>query len=93
MIKQHGTAVRITVRAQPRASRTEVTGELGGAVRIRVAAPPVDNAANVELVRFLARTLGVGLASVRLVTGGSGRNKIVEVDGVTAADVRRALLG
>ena len=93
MIRQHGSGVRVTVRAQPRAARTEVTGEHGDAIRIRIAAPPVDGAANRELLSFIARRVGVAPSALRLIGGGSGRNKVVEIDDVVAADVRRALLG
>jgi uncharacterized protein (TIGR00251 family) len=93
MIRQHGSAVRITIRAQPRAARTEIVGEHGNALRIRIAAPPVDGAANRELLHFIARRVGVAHGAVRLAGGGGGRNKIVEIDDVDAADVRRALLG
>jgi hypothetical protein len=93
IIRQHGTAVRVTVRAQPRASRTEVVGEHGDAIRIRIAAPPVDGAANRELLQFIARRVGVPPSAVRLTGGGGGRNKIVEIADVVAAAVRRALLG
>jgi uncharacterized protein (TIGR00251 family) len=93
MIRQQGSAVRITVCAQPRASRTEVIGPHGDAIRIRIAAPPVEGAANRELLQFVARTVGVARSAVRLAGGGSGRNKIIEIDDVAAEDVRRALLG
>ena len=83
-IEQRGGAVRVAVRAQPRASRNEIVGEHGGA-------PPVEGAANEELVRFLARTLSVPASAVRIVAGERGRNKIVEVDGLDAESVRRAL--
>jgi hypothetical protein len=83
--------VRIPVRAQPRASRSEIIGEHDGAVKIRIAAPPVDGAANHELIRFLARTLGVPQSSLEITSGSSGKTKLVEVSGVTLADVRRAL--
>ncbi|HEX7119778.1 MAG TPA: DUF167 domain-containing protein [Longimicrobiales bacterium] len=84
-------AVRIPVRAQPRASRSELAGEYDGALKVRLAAPPVEGAANAELVRLLAKTLGVPKSSVRVVSGESGRNKVVEVDGVGIDDVARAL--
>jgi uncharacterized protein (TIGR00251 family) len=87
------TGVLIRVRVQPRASRTEAAGEHGDAIRIRVAAPPVDGEANSELVRFLARTLGVARDAIRIRSGSAGRSKLIEVDGVTAASVRAALLG
>jgi uncharacterized protein len=74
--------VRIRVRVQPRASRTEIVGEHDGALRIRVAAPPVEGEANAELVRFLAKRLGVVKSRVRIVAGETGRSKTVEVDGV-----------
>jgi uncharacterized protein len=93
MIRQYGTGVRITVRAQPRAARTEIAGDYGDALRVRIAAPPVDDAANRELLHFIARRVGVARSAVRLAGGGSGRDKIVEIDDVDAADVRRALLG
>jgi uncharacterized protein (TIGR00251 family) len=85
--------VRLRVRAQPRASRTEIAGEHGGALKIRVAAPPVDGDANRELVRFLARTVGVPASAVRVVSGASGRNKMIEIEGVDIVAVARALAG
>ncbi len=77
-------AVRFRVRVTPRASRTAIAGLHGDALRIRVAAPPVDGKANAELVRFLARTLGVARAAVALVRGETGRTKTVEVAGDAA---------
>ncbi len=91
--EQRGDAVRIPVRAQPRASRSELAGEYDGALKVRLAAPPVEGAANEELVRFLARLLGVPKSAVRVVSGDTGRNKMVEVDGVAVDDVARALGG
>jgi uncharacterized protein (TIGR00251 family) len=91
--EQRGDAVRIPVRAQPRASRSELAGEYEGALKVRLAAPPVEGAANEELVRFLARILGVPKSAVRVVSGESGRNKMVEVEGVAVDDVARVLGG
>lgn len=90
-LEERGGAVRIPVRAQPRASRSELVGEYDGALKVRLAAPPVEGAANAELVRFLARRLGVPRSAVRVVAGETGRNKLVEVDGVSLADVAQAL--
>jgi len=90
-IEERGGTIRFAVRAQPRASRSEVVGEHGGALKVRLAAPPVDGEANDELVRCLARWLDVPRGAVRLVAGATGRNKVVEVEGVGAAEVRRAL--
>lgn len=58
------------VQVVPRASRSEIVGEHNGALRVRIAAPPVDGAANEELVRMLARAFKVSRRAVRI-TGGS----------------------
>lgn len=72
------------MRVQPRASRNEITGVYGTALKIRLQAPPVDGAANDALVSYLADLLGVSRRSVRIVFGESSRNKTVEVAGVSA---------
>jgi hypothetical protein len=74
-------AVRFPVRATPRAGRTEIAGLHAGALRVRLAAPPVDGKANAALVRCLARALGVPRSAVSVVRGGSSRDKTVEVAG------------
>lgn len=86
-----GDGVRIQVRVQPRASRTALAGELGDAWKVRVAAPPVDGAANSELVRFLADLVGVPKSSVRVIRGRRSRAKTVEIAGVEPGQVRVAL--
>lgn len=75
---------------QPRASRTEVTGLHGSEIRIRLAAPPVDDAANDALVRFVAERLGVARARVAITAGRAARSKVVSVSGVTATDAAAA---
>ena len=82
---------RITLHIVPRAKASEVAGVYGDAVRIRVAAPPADGAANTELVRFLADRLGVPKGKVRIATGALGRRKIIEVEGQTSEVIRRTL--
>jgi uncharacterized protein len=72
--------VRIEVRVTPRADRDEVTGMRDGALRVRVTAPPVDEAANKAVVKLLAKRAGVARGRVRIVRGGRGRNKLVEID-------------
>ena len=74
----------LTVHVQPKASTTECVGIHGDALKIRVAAPPVDGAANDELIRFLARQLSIPSTSVRIQSGASGRHKRVLVKGATA---------
>lgn len=90
-ISEGDGAVRFTVHAQPRASRTELAGSHGDAIKIRLAAPPVEGEANAELVGYLAKLLGVPKSAVRVITGQHGRRKTVEVMGVDAATVRARL--
>ncbi len=74
----------LTVHIQPKSSTTEIVGLHGDAIKIRVAAPPVDGAANDELIRFLARQLSTPVTSVQIQSGASGRHKRVLVKGATA---------
>ena len=83
---------RLTLHVQPRARRTEVAGLHGDAVKVRVAAPPADGAANAELVRFVAERLGVPRSAVRVAAGAGARRKVIEVDGVSEAAARGMLL-
>ena len=92
-IEESSSGVRFTVHAQPRASRTELAGGHGDAVKVRLAAPPVDGEANDELVAFLAKKLGVAKSAISIVSGESGRDKLIEVSGARVADVREALGG
>lgn len=75
-------SVTFGVRVAPRAARTEAAGEHDGALRVRVAAPPVEGAANEELTRFLARALNVAPKDVETVGGHASKLKRVRVRGV-----------
>jgi hypothetical protein len=79
----------LAVRVQPRASREHVGEVIEGRLRIRLTAPPLDDAANAALVGLLARWLGVGRADVRLVAGQRSREKRVLVRGDTTELLRR----
>jgi uncharacterized protein (TIGR00251 family) len=76
-------AITFAVRVVPRASQSEIAGEHDGALRVRVAAPPVDGAANEELARTLARVLGVPPRAVEITKGRSSKTKLVRVAGAT----------
>ena len=82
---------RINVYVQPRASKTVIAGMHDGCVKIRLAAPPVDGAANAALVEFVAEQLGIAKSRVRITAGMTSRRKTIEVDGVTAEQVAGAL--
>jgi len=77
--------LHLAVRAQPRAGRTELAGVLGAELKVRIAAPPVDSAANEALVEFLAKTLQLPRRAVTLVRGATSRSKLLRLDGVAPA--------
>jgi len=79
---QSGDGLVFKVQVVPRASRSEIVGEHNGALRIRVAAAPVDGAANEELVRLLARALRVPRSAVEITAGHSAKLKTVRVTGL-----------
>jgi uncharacterized protein len=83
--------VRIAVRVQPRARKDEIAGERDGALIVRVTAPPVEGKANDAVRKLLAKRLGIAPGRVSVVRGASGRDKLVEIDGMEAGAVRRAL--
>ncbi len=91
MIQDTASGSILHVRVIPRAKRTAVNGIRQNAVLVRLAAPPVDGAANTALIAFLADQLGVPARAVRIVAGETSREKRVAVDGVRAADVRARL--
>ncbi len=84
--------MRLTVHVQPGASRSEVAGLYGDAIKVRLAAPPVDGRANEALLRFLAKSLGLPIRAVTLVRGGSSRAKTVDIEGMDLDAVSRVLL-
>ena len=90
-IEERDGGVRFAVHVQPRASRTELAGAHGDAIKVRLQAPPVDGAANEALVDFLSERFAVARRAVRIVSGAQSRAKIVEIDGPTASTARRIL--
>ena len=67
------------VRIQPKASRNEIAGRFDDAVKIRLTAPPVDNAANKMCIKFLSRQLGISKADMEIVAGHTSRNKQIRI--------------
>ena len=87
-VEVRGKTVRVRVHVQPRATRSEIVGLHGAALKVRLQAPPVDGAANEALVVLLADRLGVARRAVKVVAGASSRAKMVEVEGTTEDAVR-----
>ncbi len=84
-LREDAGALMLSLHVQPGATRTGIVGKHGAALKVRLAAPPVDGKANAELLRFLSEAFGVPLRNVGLVRGETSRQKVVRID----APVRR----
>jgi uncharacterized protein len=84
---------RLAVRVQPRAGRDEIAGYRGGVLLVRVTAPPVGGKANDAVRKLVAKRLGIAPGRVSVVRGASSRDKLMEIDGVDEAAIRRVLPG
>ncbi len=81
----------IPVRAAPRAAKNALDGVREGALRVRLAAPPVEGAANRALIAYMAGVLGAPKRDLALAGGERGRSKLIHVRGLSPAEVRRRL--
>lgn len=91
MLRADADSVLIAIRVVPRAKRAEVVGEREGRLVIKVTAPPLDGRANDAVRRLLAKTAGVGVSRVRVVTGERGRDKTIRIDGRSRDEMARRL--
>ncbi len=91
VLAERGEDVLLAIHLQPRAARTELAGLHGDALKVRVAAPPVEGAANEALCAFLAHRLALPRSRVRLLRGATSRAKVVCLQGVRAAEVAARL--
>lgn len=90
-IHEETGAITFTVRVSPRSSRTEIVGEYEGAVKVRVSSPPVDGAANAELIKLFAKKLNVAKSDIAIVSGETSKTKRLKITGVTAEQLRNAI--
>ena len=90
-LRWNGTAATLTLHIQPGAKKTEVVGLHGDALKIRLAAPPVDGKANAALLAFVADRLGLPKSAVSLKSGQTSRRQVVEVAEPPADAVQRLL--
>ena len=84
-------SISFKVQVVPRASRSEIIGEHNGALRVRIAAPPVDGAANEELIHTLARALRVKRSAIEIAAGQTSKTKQVRVTGASPRDLEELL--
>jgi len=82
-VQEREGAVSFLVRVQPRASKDEIAGEMGGALKVRLRAPALEDRANEALVEFLATLLKTPKAAVRILSGERSRTKRIEIRGAT----------
>lgn len=87
MMTEAKGAVTFAVKVVPRASKNQIVGMEGDALKIRLNAPPVEGRANEALIAFLAEKLGLPRANIEIIVGETARRKIVRVRGVTAQHV------
>jgi len=80
--KADGGGVQFAARIQPRSGRDRISGVHDGAIKIHLTAPPVDGAANKACIKFVASAFGVSPSRVTLVSGQTGRNKILRIEGL-----------
>ena len=92
-IKEDKDGLTIAVRVVPRSSRSEIVGEIEGAVKVRLSSPPVDGAANAELIRLISKKLGVAKSAVSIVSGETSKTKRLRVIGVSAQKLQDVLAG
>jgi uncharacterized protein (TIGR00251 family) len=79
----------INVQVQPNAGRSQVVSFVGGVLKVKIAAPPVEGKANKKLVEFLSEMLDISKSQINIVKGASGKNKVIEIDGLDVAEVKR----
>jgi len=93
MLRVVATGVTLTVRAQPGAKKTAITGVYGegdaAQLKIAVHAPPIEGRANLALIKFLAETFAIPKSSIELVSGELSRSKVFLVRGVTRGQIER----
>lgn len=92
-LRPHPDGVLLAIKLQPRASVNEVGSPLGQELKVKVTAPPVDDAANEALVRLLADYFDCGRNQVELVRGHASRHKVIKLFGVSEAAVTARLQG
>lgn len=74
-----GEELWLSLRIQPRASRDEITGPHGNALKVRITAPPVDGKANTHLIKYLAKAFGVSRTQVEMISGRTARDKQIRI--------------
>ena len=86
-IKETADGVILQVHVVPRSAKSEVAGVQGDALKLRIAAPPVEGQANKECIRFLSDILGIRKKQVVIVGGSKSKNKTIAIEGIRKKDI------
>lgn len=90
-IKETSGAVEISVKVLPRSSRTEIVGILDGVLKVKLSSPPVDGAANAELIKLFSKTFNLSKSEIEIIGGATSRTKLIRLINVDAERVRAIL--
>ena len=90
-LKKHADGITFKVRVQPRAKKNTVVGLLGNALKLKLTAPPVDGAANTMCLKFLAGLLNVPKSTLEIVSGKTGREKMIRLTVLKQEDIAPAI--
>jgi uncharacterized protein len=90
-LSESDNLITFDVRVIPRSSKIDVVGELDGALKVRLKSPPVEGAANEELIRFLSKLFGVSRANIDMISGTASRTKRIRIAGVTKEEMTAIL--
>ena len=85
-ISEQNNGIIVAVRVIPCASKSEIVGEHGGSLKVRISSPPVDGAANVEIIRLFAKHFGVSKREVSIVNGETSKNKRIKIENLSVSE-------
>ncbi len=88
--EKDGTII-FDVKVVPRSSKSEIVGELGGALKIKLKSPPVDGAANAELIKVLSKTFGISKNEIEIIGGQTSKDKKIKIQNLPAEDFEKKL--
>lgn len=89
--QEHPDGVVIKIKVQPRASKSRIAGLLGDSLKVTLTAPPVDGAANMACIEFFARLMGLPKNRIEIISGQTGRTKLLKIFGIKSADLKEKI--
>jgi uncharacterized protein (TIGR00251 family) len=90
-LTEKGGCIFINIHLQPRASKNEIAGIHGDSIKLRLTSPPVDGAANLHVIEFFAKKLGVQKSKITIVSGKKSRHKTLKIEGLTNTEAASSI--